>query len=69
MRVPETGEYKVVWKQNGRVVESKCYYTDDLEDARDTFVAILIEAQRHGYNVRIRDDKWVPELFRDLVGK
>ena len=30
------GEYCVRWIQDGKRIESKCYYTDDKEDAEGT---------------------------------
>ncbi len=66
MKIPETGEYKIVWRQEGKVIEEKCYYTDDLEDAKATFTDILFRAQRSGYTVRIVGDKFIPDMFKEL---
>ena len=35
-RLTETEEYKVICRVDGKIDENRCYYTDDLEDARAT---------------------------------
>ena len=35
------GEYCVRWLEDGKRIESKCYYTDDLQDAKDTRELII----------------------------
>ena len=63
-KVKDTGEYKIYWKENGRYDEAKAYYTDDLEDAKSTFIDILFRAQQAGYDVRVAGDKFIPDMFR-----
>ena len=36
-RLSATNEWKIVYIEDGRAVESKAYYTDDKEDALYTF--------------------------------
>ena len=38
---PETGEYRVFWKENGKDNEAKAYYTDDPQDAVNSLLSIL----------------------------
>ena len=51
MKVPETGEYKVKWLENGKYSEDKTYYTNDYQDALDTLRAMENEAIRAGYKI------------------
>lgn len=63
-RDKETGEYSIPWVESGKRNEDRTYYTDDLEDARHTLTAQIQWAQRNGYNVRIKGNKFIPDLFR-----
>ncbi len=62
------GEYEVVWEENGKRDEAKTYYTDDLEDAKNTFIATLFQAQKQGYEIRVKGNKFIPDMFRELGG-
>lgn len=49
-RDPETGEYVVEVKVDGRRCELRCYYTDDKHDAQGTYLAMMAEAEQAGEN-------------------
>uniref|UniRef100_A0A6M3M3R0 Uncharacterized protein n=2 Tax=viral metagenome TaxID=1070528 RepID=A0A6M3M3R0_9ZZZZ len=51
VKIPETGEYKVKWIENGIYSEAKSYYTDDHQDALDTLRAMENEGIRMGYKI------------------
>lgn len=66
-RVPETDEYAVTWKVDGKLIEEQTYYTNDLEDARLTLSATIERVVKQGYPYCIRTnsltgpfraDKW-----------
>jgi hypothetical protein len=42
----EHGEYKIRWIEDRKLIESKCYYTDDPDDANDTIKAMEDEARK-----------------------
>lgn len=41
----EYDEFVVRWIENGQRIESKCYYTDDRQDAVDTMAAMKKEIE------------------------
>lgn len=58
----ETGEYVLPWIENGKRNEARTYHTDSLEDARHALVTQIQWAQRNGYVVRTKGDRFIPEL-------
>jgi len=50
-KVRGTGEFKVVYKEDRKINENKSYYTDDEEDAVNTFVSMYNAArEKYGKN-------------------
>ena len=60
--LPNTNEYKVMWKQNNRLVEAKSYYTDDLDDAKQTLKATYKKALKEGIFVTLSNKQLAEEL-------
>lgn len=61
VQIPETGEYKIKWIQDGVFSEAKSYYTDDFKDAIATAEAMASEAKRAGfYVIRIKPEELRP---------
>lgn len=60
--LPNTNEYKVMWKQNNVTVESKSYYTDNLDDAKQTLKATYNQAMRKGLFVTLSNKQLAEEL-------
>ncbi len=66
IRVPDTDEYRVFWKdERGKDIEAKAYYTDDPEDAANTMICILEEAQAKGQDTKLAST----ELTLRLISK
>lgn len=60
--LPFTDEYKVMWKERGRLIESKCYYTDNLDDAKQTLKATYNKAQKDRLFVALSNKQLAEEL-------
>lgn len=56
----EFDEYEVVWEENGRKVEDKTYYTDDLADAQATYSDTLRWALSKGIRMEGRRNQYTP---------
>ncbi len=66
-KVKDTREWKVFWRENGRLDEGKAYYTDDPEDAAKTLWAMAGEAQRGGREVEISNSLMTRSLVRKYI--
>ena len=55
VRKMSTLEYAVRYFQNNNYCEEKTYYTDDLEDAKETARAMAVEARNQGHKVIIKE--------------
>jgi len=64
-RLPKTGEYKILYRINGRLSESKGYYTSDMNDAMETLESMGLEALRQGNQVELK----LPKGITYEVGK
>ena len=51
-----TEEYRVFWKEDGRDIEAKAYYTDDPEDAVQTMNSIVRQALDSGIEPKVSVD-------------
>lgn len=49
----DSGEYKVEWKEDGIVMDSRSYKTPDKRDAESVLNDMAKNARRVGYRVRV----------------
>lgn len=61
---PSTGEYRVFWKENGRDIEARAYYTNDYVDAVDTLFNIEDQNRTIGIPTRVSDSRSTMSLVR-----
>ena len=63
-RKPSTKEFRVFWKENGRDVEAKAYYTDFLTDAVETLYDIESRNEKAGIPAKVSTSKLTSKLVR-----
>lgn len=52
-RLPETGEYKLTWKQDGKFRETFSYYTDSEPDVIATLMSETYSLRKAGNKVSV----------------
>ena len=61
---PSTGEFRVFWKENGKDIEARAYYTDWWQDAVDTLLTIELHNNASGIPTSISSGKSTTSLLR-----
>ena len=63
---PSVGEYMLIWKDNGVTNHQRTYYSDDLEDVKETLISEYHWAWDKGYDITILPSRYTVGLQEQI---